>query len=211
MFTFFYFIIISMLPYSHSLVFDLSTTDTLILSEDIIEHQIIQGSFKPLKNDTDANVTYNAIVTDENNDKIFFHSNNLPIGEETHFSFNTVEAVTVLFKMKVQRNNNDTYKNTPLKIELKIDSKFDTFNKEVAKNEKITPAMQTLTALEKLLREVHNNSIMRKNKFNQVAGQHKRLIFSVVVLSFVTLLLFIAGNAYQVMVFKKFLKQKKYI
>lgn len=181
-------------------------TESLVIEEDIIDNQICTGYFKAV--DADPN-NYSAVIVSEEDQIIYFNKETLT-ESGAHFSFNNnePEILMVEIKRKVKAN---TKSFLPGKIVYKFESDFDTFNKEVAKNVRVEPAVEALITLEKLLYEVFVQTQSRREKMMALTKQHGMMVRYVSVLSVITLILMILFSAYQLYAMKKFFKKKKLI
>ncbi|KAK1348876.1 hypothetical protein LUQ84_002021 [Hamiltosporidium tvaerminnensis] len=183
--------------------------DNLTIKIDLIENQICQGHFTPLNV---IGESFEVIISTEDEGKYYLHNTSLPPNKETHFSFNTYEAQTILIYMKRKQIDNSHVPNNYVpRIELKFDSQFDTFNKEVAKGVRVEPAIAALTNLQKLLHDATIETEVVTNTLNMWIGNFNKLVASSLYVSVLTLLLFIFFNVVHVNRMKKFFMRKKLI
>lgn len=181
-------------------------TESLVIEEDLIENQICTGFFKPKDS---INCTYDVMIVSTHDEVLYFHKDGLP-ETETHFSFNTTEPESLIVEIKAKPIDS-TQAHLPNKIVYKFDSEFDTFNKDVAKNVRVEPAVEALISLEKLLYEAYIQTQARTVKMKVLTAQHGMMVRYVTFISIVTLLLVILFNTYQIYAMKKFFKKKKLI
>ncbi|TBT98456.1 hypothetical protein CWI36_2382p0010, partial [Hamiltosporidium magnivora] len=147
--------------------------DNLTIKIDLIENQICQGHFTPLNV---IGESFEVIISTEDEGKYYLHNTSLPPNKETHFSFNTYEAQTILIYMKRKQIDNSHVPNNYVpRIELKFDSQFDTFNKEVAKGVRVEPAIAALTNLQKLLHDATIETEVVTNTLNMWIGNFNKL------------------------------------
>lgn len=121
------------------------------------------------------------------------------------FSFNLSEPDDMIVRMT---------KATPqevVKIRFHFEMQFDTFNKDVAQKMVVKPAMATLNNFGNMLKSISDQTYERARQISKIRSEHKRSVMLVLVFSLLTIIGFAVLNYYQVMVLKKFFKQKKLI
>lgn len=191
---------------ANSITIHYPQSQSLVIEEDVIENQICTGFFQP----KDAiNTSYEVMILSPNEEVLYFHKEGIP-NAETHFSFNITDAENLLVEIKAKPTNEEI-SHVPNKIAYKFESDFDTFNKDVAKNVRVEPAVEALISLEKLLYEAYIQTQARTVKLQTLTRQHGMMVRYVTFVSIVTLILVTLFNAYQIYAMKKFFKKKKLI
>lgn len=178
-------------------------TKTLVF--DVTGDQICKGFFKPLKG---SDSTMKVVIKTASN-SIFFQNDNLPIDEETHFSFNITNNEDLICEMTPR--DTDRYRSFEAQLEIKFDTQFDTFRKDVAKQVRVEPAMYSLTKLDNLLHEISKQTDDLAGRITKVEGEHKRVFVFATFLAILTLCVYISVQTYLFYSMKNFLKNKKFI
>ncbi|KAL0265901.1 UNVERIFIED_CONTAM: hypothetical protein PYX00_011618 [Menopon gallinae] len=126
-------------------------------------------------------------------------------GSKQHFSFSLSDPDELLVTMM---------KSTPretMKIRLKYETQFNTFNKDVAQKVVVKPAMTALNRFGMLLKRVSDQTYERARQMSKVRAEHKKSVILVLSFSLLTMIGFAVVNYYQVVMLKRFFKQKKLI
>ncbi|KAF9763146.1 hypothetical protein NGRA_1470 [Nosema granulosis] len=182
-----------------------NSQDKKILVFDVTGDQICKGYFKPIEG---SNATMKVVIKTEKN-SIFFQNESLPMNEETHFSFNVTNNEDLICEMTPIASNNR--KGVQAELEVKFDTQFDTFRKDVAKQVRVEPAMYSLTKLDNLLHEISLQTDELAGRISRVEGEHKRVFIFATILAILTLLVYISVQFYLFYSMKNFLKNKKFI
>lgn len=111
------------------------------------------------------------------------------------------------FYVEIIKKNTDT----PVSVEFVWDSQFNTFNKETAQKVIVKPAIMTLNSFGSLLKRVSEQTYERARHMSKVRAEHRKSVVLVLVFSFLTVVAFAVVNYYQVVMLKRFFKQKKLI
>lgn len=126
-------------------------------------------------------------------------------GSKQHFSFSLSDPDELLVTMM---------KSAPreiMKIRLKYETQFNTFNKDMAQKVVVRPAMTTLNSFGMLLKKVSDQTYERARQMSKVRAEHKKSVILVLAFSLLTMIGFGVVNYYQVVMLKRFFKQKKLI
>jgi hypothetical protein len=126
-------------------------------------------------------------------------------GAKQRFSFNLSEPDDIVVSIT---------KATPqevVRIRFHYDMQFDTFNKDIAQKVVVKPGLATLNSFGSLLKSISDQTYERVRQIGKIRSEHKRSVMLVLVFSFLTIIGFGVLNYYQVMMLKKFFKQKKLI
>eukprot|EP00866_Antonospora_locustae_P001977 jgi/Antlo1/1977/149 len=126
-------------------------------------------------------------------------------GTKQHFSFSLSDPDELLVTMT---------KSAPremMKIRLKYETQFNTFNKDVAQKVVVRPAMTTLNSFGMLVKKVSDQTYERARQMSKIRAEHKKSVILVLVFSLLTMMGFAVVNYYQVVMLKRFFKQKKLI
>ncbi|KAF7684332.1 hypothetical protein TCON_0481 [Astathelohania contejeani] len=198
-----------LLQFISSITIKFNDNSPVLIELDIIENQIVQGHFKAIGN---INSTFEVSIRGDETNRYYFAPQKLETnGTETAFSFNTNEPDEIGLLINPTPLASVGHMTNRGKLELALKTRFDTFDKETAKDVKIKPAMQQLLAVEKLLKQMARRTSDRVGMMHSVQNEHRKLIMFVVFFSLFTLGLFAGINAYEVYSFKRFLKRKKLI
>lgn len=98
-----------------------------------------------------------------------------------------------------------------VKIGFTYDTQFNTFNKETAQKVVVKPAIMTLNNFGALLKKVSDQTYERARYMSKVRDEHRRAVLLVLFFSLLATIGFAVVNYYQVVMLKKFFKQKKLI
>lgn len=179
---------------------------SMSFTENMIDNQIVHGFFKPIGN---INCKYSVSIVGSDTGIHHFYTEQLE-NTEMNYSFNISEPsdFVITFKPTVIDSTRDF---VPGKIGYSMVSQVDTFKKEVAKDAKVEPALQTLTWLEELLIQVIRQTERRHKQLNALTEQYNKSIRFMSGFSLLTLSVVIAFNFYQVYSMKQFFKKKKMI
>ncbi|EOB11849.1 Putative membrane integral protein [Nosema bombycis CQ1] len=172
---------------------------------DVTGDQICKGHFKPLPG---SNSSFKVIIRSEKN-SIFFQNDNLPMNVETHYSFNVTDNEDLICEMTPV--DVEKQRGFQSELEIRFETQFDTFRKEVAKEVRVEPAMYSLTKLENLLHEISKQTEELAMQIGDVEGEHKRIFVFANILSILTLIVYILVQGYLFYSMKDFLKNKKFI
>ncbi|EOB14158.1 Putative membrane integral protein [Nosema bombycis CQ1] len=172
---------------------------------DVTGDQICKGHFKPLPG---SNSSFKVIIRSEKN-SIFFQNDNLPMNVETHYSFNVTDNEDLICEMTPV--DVEKQRGFQSELEIRFETQFDTFRKEVAKEVRVEPAMYSLTKLENLLHEISKQTEELATQIGDVEGEHKRIFVFANILSILTLIVYILVQGYLFYSMKDFLKNKKFI
>ncbi|EOB13129.1 putative membrane integral protein, partial [Nosema bombycis CQ1] len=118
---------------------------------DVTGDQICKGHFKPLPG---SNSSFKVIIRSEKN-SIFFQNDNLPMNVETHYSFNVTDNEDLICEMTPV--DVEKQRGFQSELEIRFETQFDTFRKEVAKEVRVEPAMYSLNKLEIYFMNIQTN------------------------------------------------------
>lgn len=193
-------------PTISALILTLSNNNHIkTLSHELIGNQITQGFFSPLHG---HNCRYVVTIESVSDDRTLFHSPSLTMDEKTHFSF--VNDTPKELRIYIETYPIDA--NLPHeagKMQLSFFSKFNTFDKDVAKSHAVEPAIKQLIEFEKLLHQVMVRTQAKKDRMVAIMRSQRTLFTSVTVLSFLTFVVFVGVNFYQMKRIEKFFRMKK--
>ncbi|ELA46993.1 hypothetical protein VCUG_01524 [Vavraia culicis subsp. floridensis] len=171
----------------------------------LLANQITQGFFSPSQGN---NCKYTVTIESVSDDRVLFYSPNLTPNERTHFSFVNDEPKNLRIHIELLPiDPNIPYE--PGKMQLSFYSKFNTFDKDVAKSHAVEPAIKQLIEFEKLLHQVIMRTQAKKEKMFAIMRSQKTLFASVTFLSFLTFVVFVGVNLYQMKKIEKFFRMKK--
>lgn len=178
----------------------------MTFTENMIDNQIVQGVLKPIGN---INCKYIVTIIGTETGIYHFHTDKLE-NADMAYSFNISEPTDFEITIKpVVIDPSRDYE--PGKLGYSMTSQFDTFKKEVAKDVKVEPALQTLTWMEDLLIQIIKQTEQRHVQLNSMTEEYNRSIRFISGFSLLTLSIVIAFNFYQVYSMKQFFKKKKMI
>lgn len=126
-------------------------------------------------------------------------------GTKQHFSFSLSDPDELLVTMMKSAPRES------MKIRLKYETQFNTFNKDVAQKVVVRPAMATLNSFGVLVKKVSDQTYERARQMSKIRAEHKKSVILVLVFSLLTMIGFAVVNYYQVVMLKRFFKQKKLI
>jgi p24 family protein delta-1 len=187
-------------------ILDKKSKEGLRMELDVIERRICKGFFKPLGGE---NCTFKASIKSDA-DNILFSNDSLQRETETHFSFSTVR--NELLAMIVTPVVIDEKKpHTLPEIEIKFESQFNTFDRDVAKKVSVEPAMLAMTKLDNLLLELNGETEYLAHNMGRIDYEHRKLFSYLTFLSLAILVVYFCVNVYEVYLLKRFFKMKKMI
>lgn len=175
-------------------------------TENVLENQIIHGYFGTKGN---INCKYQVSISGKENGIQHFYNESID-KTETNYAFNINEPsefeVTLV---PVVVDNARDYETG--KVSYNMASQINTFQKEVAKDAKLGPALQTLTWMDDLLLQVIKQTEMRHMQLNALMDTYNRSIRIMSAFSVITFLVVASFNFYQVYSMKQFFRKKKMI
>ncbi|ELQ76147.1 putative Emp24/Gp25L/p24 protein [Trachipleistophora hominis] len=174
-------------------------------SHSLLANQITQGFFSPLQG---SNCKYAVTIESVSDERTLFYSPNLTPNEKTHFSFVNDEPKELrIYIEALPIDPNIPHESG--KMQLSFYSKFNTFDKDVAKSHAVEPAIKQLIEFEKLLHQIIVRTQAKKEKMLAIMRSQKTLFASVTFLSFLTFVVFVGVNLYQMKKIEKFFRMKK--
>lgn len=190
----------------HSLIYTLTKQNPLkVYSHDLIPNQITQGSVAIIGG---INSKYALTIESEGDRRTYYHSPDIDPADVKHFSFVNSDAKQL--KIYIEAYSQDDSPNfEPGLVRFSFNSKFNTFDKNVAKEHAVEPAMKQLIEFEKLLQTVYLKTEAKKNKLIVVIRSQKTLFTSISYLSFFLFILFAGVNVWQMKRVENFFKKKK--
>lgn len=177
------------------------------IEELVLDNHLCKGYFMPIGGE---NCTFKIEMIRDPDPLKLFSSDALNYGVESWFHFNLVHSCNInVYFTAIPINNSLPFKMG--KIKYQIDIEIDTFNKIVAKNERIDPAIEMIENLQKMTNDIALVSGMVVNDFRIVHDEYRRMLRFMVIVSVLVMLLlgvFMVMNVYQT---KRFFKRKKLI
>ncbi|RVD91646.1 membrane integral protein [Tubulinosema ratisbonensis] len=161
-----------------------------------LENTIYTGSFE-LKSPGDVKIS---IIGKKTKNVFFSTKMTEPIKE--HFTFNLSEADSLILTM-ISKGESE--------IRYLCDTQFDTFNKGVASQVAVKPAISTLIMFEETLSKVAKQTYEAANNIRKLREGYKNMFNFVFVLSLLMTVLYLLLNYVQYLQVRKFFKQKKLI
>lgn len=188
-------------------IFDLTkhTKEPFEMQFNVIEHQICKGYFEP----QNAHYAYEVVIKSENGGTLF-SNRNLQSVTKTHYSFNLAEEQELMMYIIAKPNSAEAFK-FPAELMMQFSTQFDTFNKEVAKDTRVEPAMYALSNSDNYLYKLINLSDDWGQKMGLIDKEHRKMFNFITIMSCGTFLVYLFVNVYHMHAMKKFLKQKKLI
>lgn len=183
-------------------MFDKNVTKRTIVF-DVTGEQICQGFFKPLN----SNEGFFDVKIRSEDGGLFFEALNLK--NHTPFAFNVSDNKDLYCEILFNPDKNNHFKKSEL--ELLFETKFDTFNKSVAKQVRVEPATYTLTKLNNLLHEANIKTEELAYSLEHVGIENKKMFVFSIILSLATLISYIGVQIYLLQNMRKFFKNKKLI
>lgn len=194
------------ISFAQALIYTLSkNTNLKTYTHELIANQITQGVLSPLWG---SNCRYAVTIESVSDQRTLFHSPSLTQYENTHFSF--VNETPKNLKIYIETFPIDnTMPYEPGKLKMSFYSKFNTFDKDVAKSHAVEPAIKQLIEFEKLLHQMITRTEAKKEKMISILRSQKTLFTSVSFLSLITFIVFVVVNIYQMKKMETFFRQKK--
>lgn len=196
------------LPQIFALGFELSEKLPKIeILEDMIENQIFQGTFRPVGT---KNCSYSISVTCPKDEKVFFYGREIPADEDTVVTFSTASYEKIKITMLLNMPEGlEIF--MPGVLHFTYTTQFDTFDKNVARDVSVGPAINTLQNFEKLLYSLEQQTQAKQEQMDYLRNKHDAISILVVGCSLSTLLIFTLLNVQQVYSLSSFIKKKKLI
>lgn len=191
----------------HALIYKLDKNSKKDFTVDLIAGQITQGSV--LAQDG-HNCKYAIIIESESEQRVYWHNPEILQNEITYFSFVNTEATRLKFHLEAYvADEKENF--LPGNIKLSFNSKFNTFDKELAKKHAVEPAMKQLIEFEKLLHQTLLKTENKRSKLLGIIKSQRDLFSSVYYLSLFLFVVFLGINIMQMKQAENFFKQKKLI
>ncbi|EEQ82429.1 hypothetical protein NCER_100864 [Vairimorpha ceranae BRL01] len=171
---------------------------------DVTGNQICTGWFNILPN---SNADFSVVITANDGSK-FFSGKVIKKGKKD-FSFNVTDTKDI--KCTMTANFFENNKSKTAELEIKFDTQFDTFRKDVAKQVRIEPATYSLTKIGNVMMDMNNYIDKLITKLSRVDVESKKTFIFSILLSMVVLIVYVIVEIYLLNQMKTFFKTKKLI
>ncbi|KAI5150875.1 p24 family protein delta-1 [Enteropsectra breve] len=191
-------------------IFEFNTVNEQKKIEFVLEADNINtGYFKVLPN---AHANFKVEIINKTENKILYKMSDMEVDKEYHFSFSNSKSQEADVIISSKEAPGDSAADGLLgMVEMKFESKLDTFNKDVSKKSQIEPAIYALEHLLKMFSDVTASSKLVSSKMENLRAQSRGMIYTMLVFSILSLLAYAIGNISQLVYMKKYLREKKYL
>lgn len=198
--------IVLFLVYTRCLIYTLSKNQPLKeFTHNVIPNQMTQGSVKAIGG---QNCKYAITIESDADKRAVFHKTDISSDKPNHFIVVNQDArLFIIFIEAYKIDENGIFE--PGKVQFSFNSKFNTFDKDVAKEHAVEPAMKQLLEFEKLLHTTLLKTETKRSKLLQMIKSQRSLFLSVSYLSFFLFVLFFVVNILQMKRAEKFFRSKK--
>ncbi|KRH92095.1 putative Emp24/Gp25L/p24 protein [Pseudoloma neurophilia] len=188
------------------LIYPLSATRPLKeFTCNVLANQMMQGSVLAIGG---LNCKYAITIESDEDKRAVFHKADVSFDEPNHFI--VVNQDPKLYRIFIEAYKiEENVHFEPGKFKFSFNTKFNTFDKDVAKAHAVEPAMKQLLEFEKLLHTTLLKMDVKRNKLLQMIKSQRSLFISVSYLSFFLFLCFFIANVIQLRRAKQFFRSKK--
>ncbi|KAK6090020.1 hypothetical protein P3W45_001066 [Vairimorpha bombi] len=172
---------------------------------DVTGDQICKGFFEPTP---ESDGKFKVLIKTQDGN-IFFESEVLTKSKPVNFAFNITDNRDLHCIIEAIYNK-DT-KNPKSDLEIKFETQFDTFRKDIAKQVRVEPATYSLTKIGNLMTEMNIQTDDLVVNLGMVDNEHKRMFVAAVFLSIATLVVYVGVQIYLFNLMRNFFKTKKLI